>query len=483
MLWNTPIRRVARAAALATLPLACLTPSLALAADEAALGELRSQIEAMRQDYEARLKALEARLEAAQQRPLVGANAAQAAGPAPADVAAPSTTQAAPPSAFTANPGAAPPRNNAFNPAVSVVLSGTYANLSKDPETWRIAGFVPGGEELGPGKRGFSLGESELNLSASIDSWLYGSLTLAVTPEEHIETEEAFIQTTALPGGLTLKAGRFFGGLGYLNEQHAHTWDFVDAPLAYQAFFGGQFRQEGVQARWLAPTDRYIELGAELGNGASFPGNDRGGNGMGALALSAHTGGDIGDSHDWRAGVSWLRTKAQDREWEDIDAFGQDVTNAFTGESRTWVVDGVWKWAPQGNAKRTSFKLQGEYFRRTEKGGLTYDTANVANSDGYRSRQAGWYLQGIYQFMPRWRVGLRHDRLDTGSLHLASNEANLAQADHTPQRHSLMLDWSPSEFQRWRVQLSQDRAREGAKDTQFFLQYQVNLGAHGAHGY
>lgn len=473
MLWNTPIRRVARAAALATLPLACLAPSLAHAADEAALRELRSQIDAMRQDYEARLKALESKLEAAQaaQAP---ASSANVTAPDPA------LTQAVPPPAFN-TAGAA--RNNAFNPAVSVVLGGTYANLSKDPATWRIAGFVPGGDEVGPGKRGFSLGESELNLSANIDSWLYGSLTLAVTPENELETEEAFIQTTALPGGLTLKAGRFFGGLGYLNEQHAHTWDFVDAPLAYQAFFGGQFRQEGLQARWLAPTDRFLELGMELGNGASFPGNDRGGNGMGALALSAHTGGDIGDSHNWRAGASWLRTKAKDRAWDDTDAFGADVTNAFTGESRTWVVDGVWKWAPHGNAKVTNFKLQGEYFRRTEKGDLTYDATGAANVDAYLSRQSGWYLQGIYQFAPRWRVGLRHDQLDTSSLDLAGNDANLARTDHTPQRQSVMLDWSPSEFQRWRVQLSNDRAREGVRDTQFFLQYLVNLGAHGAHAY
>ena len=51
------------------------------------------------------------------------------------------------------------------------------------------------------------------------------------------------------------------------------------------------------------------------------------------------------------------------------------------------------------------------------------------------------------------------------------------------QRDSVMLDWSPSEFSRWRLQLSNDRAREGVTDRQLFLQYQVNLGAHGAHSY
>jgi len=47
----------------------------------------------------------------------------------------------------------------------------------------------------------------------------------------------------------------------------------------------------------------------------------------------------------------------------------------------------------------------------------------------------------------------------------------------------LMLDFSPSEFSRVRLQLARDRARGGFTDTQWFLQYQMSLGAHGAHTY
>ncbi len=46
-----------------------------------------------------------------------------------------------------------------------------------------------------------------------------------------------------------------------------------------------------------------------------------------------------------------------------------------------------------------------------------------------------------------------------------------------------MLDFNPSEFSRVRLQFARDRAREGFTDNQFFLQYQMSLGAHGAHGY
>lgn len=454
---------VASPAAMAADPLPGSPP-----ATTPSITQLQQQLDALRQQYEGRIKALEDKLTQAQQ-----------AAPAASSDAATAPPQPTPSSR----------KGNAFNPAIAVVLNGTYVNLSQNPDTWGLSGFWPGGEELGPGERGFSLGESEITLSANVDSWLYGALTLAVSPEETIEVEEAYVQTTALPAGLRLKAGRFLAGVGYLNAQHAHTWDFVDAPYTHQAFLGGQYKQEGLQATWLLPTDQFIELGAELGQGKGFPGTDRQRNGLGALSLSAHTGGDVGDNHSWRAGVSWLRTKAQDRTWDTTDAMDQDVTNAFTGQSKMWVLDGVWKWAPDGNATRTSFKLQGEYFRRTEAGQLTYAFADpaalglVANTDGYRSTQSGWYLQGVYQFMKAWRVGLRHDQLDSGKVNLQGNAANLVTTDHQPRRTSLMLDWGPSEFQRWRLQVSDDRARQGVRDTQLFLQYQMNLGAHGAHSY
>lgn len=435
----------------------------AYANEAATLTQLRQQIDELRQQYETRLKALEEKLNQVQQSQTPSVQTTTAPEPALAD-----------PVASTPSPRKG---NSAFNPAIGLVLSGTYANLSKDPASWTIPGFIPGSGELGPGSRSFSLGESELILSANIDHLAYGSLTVALAPDDSVAVEEGFVQTTALPGGLTLKAGRFYSGLGYLNEHHTHTWDFVDAPLTHQAFLGGQYKQDGLQAKWLLPTEQFVELGLELGNGAHFPGNDRNRNGAGSMALTAHTGGDIGLSHSWRLGASWLQTKALAREWSPDEGL---TLNRFSGTSRLWVLDGVWKWAPNGNAQVRNFKLQGEYFRRIESGDL--DVAGT--TDAYRSAQSGWYLQGVYQFMPQWRVGLRHDRLDTGSLRLGAQLDGLyAHTDATPHRNSLMLDWSPSEFQRWRIQLSDDRVRPGVKDTQLFLQYQMSLGAHGAHSF
>lgn len=449
-------------------------PLSAAAADTPELAAIRAQVAEMKQSYEARLQALEQRLQDAQAAAAAAQNAAVGAQQAAAVPATPA------PAAIAAAPGArvAQP-DNSFNPSISLVLGGTFADLQRDPGTYRFGGFIPPDGEIGPGSRSFNLGESELTMTANIDPMFAGQLTFALTSENEAEVEEAFVRTRALGGGMNLKAGRFLSSVGYLNGQHSHTWDFVDAPLAYQAFFGGQYRPDGIQARWLAPLNTFVEVGAELGSGRSFPGNDRNKNGFNATSVFAHAGDDIGDSSSWRAGVSWLRTRAAGREYED-----GGVPNVFDGRSTIWLADAVYKWAPNGNPTQTNFKLQGEYMRRKESGSL----ASGELADAYASTQSGWYLQGVYQFMPNWRVGLRHDRLASNSPFIGLVDSGALPADafpalagYKPKRSSVMLDWSPSEFSRLRLQFARDEARPGQPDNQVFLQYIMSLGTHAGH--
>ena len=464
-----------------SVALALATPFGAFADTASDVTALRQEIETMRAAYEARLQALEQRLQKAESvAPGASAtaapnSAAEVPAAAPVAVAPPSATPAA-----AASGGGA----NAFNPSMSLILSGLYARTSRDPASYAITGFqLPPGAEIGPGTRGFSLTESELGFAASIDPWLRGAANISLHPDNKVSVEEAFIQTTSLGNGLSLKAGRFFSGIGYLNPQHSHTWDFVDNPLAYQAMLGTQYGDDGVQLTWLAPLDQFVELGAELGRGRSYPGTDTSRNGVGMAALFAHTGGDIGTSHSWRAGLSVLNAKAHDQSLLATNATGTAVTDAFSGSTRVWVADAIWKWAPNGNATRTSFKLQGEYLRSTRSGSLVYDVANAASTDAYRVVQSGWYLQAVYQFMPSWRVGVRTERLNAGTPDYGLNAASFATDGYRPAKNTLMLDYNPSEFSRVRLQFAQDRSREGVTDNQIFLQYQMSLGAHGAHGY
>ena len=444
---------------------AALLPAVGQAATDPEVEALRAEIAALKAEYAARVSDLEARINQLEQVPPA---AAAELPPAPAPV----PTQSA----------------SAFNPAISVILTGNYAHLSQDPADYAIAGFMTPEEGVGPGDRSFNLGESEITLSASIDPYFMGSLTAAITSENEIEVEEAYFRTLALPAGLSIKGGQFFSGFGYLNEIHAHAWDFVDQPLVYQAFFGGQMAQVGVQAKWLAPTDFFLEFGAETGNGEFFPGTRLERNGANGATLYAHVGGDIGDAIAWRAGLSWVDLDAEERSFEQMNAAGEEVLNAFTGSSETWVVDATLKWTAQGDPRRRYLKLQGEYMSRTEDGDLNYTVLGPTLDGSYRSRQSGWYVQGVYQFLPRWRFGARYDSLDSGTPRYALIQSGALGWDDvpllapaTPSRTTLMVDWNLSEFSRLRTQYAWDDASPGPTDEQLFFQYIYALGAHGAH--
>jgi hypothetical protein len=259
----------------------------------------------------------------------------------------------------------------------------------------------------------------------------------------------------------------------------------------YKAFLGGQLAQDGLQLKWIAPTDLLIELGAELSSGSKYPGGSQNRNGAGSGALSAHVGGDIGYSTSWRAGASYLRTASGSRSFQDTNSLGDSVTDTFSGTSRLWGLDGVLKWAPNGDPTQHNFKLQGEYFQLQQNGTLAYIDAVVPKSaSGYfNADQSGWYAQAVWQFYPAWRAGYRYDRLSYGTLTNAmlTSGAGLTAADfpvlgmHSPTRNSLMLDWSPTEFSRIRLQFASDNARVNATDNEVLLQYIFSLGAHGAH--
>ncbi|RME48729.1 MAG: hypothetical protein D6795_12505 [Deltaproteobacteria bacterium] len=360
-------------------------------------------------------------------------------------------------------------RANTFNPAIGMILNGRA--ILVHPEDWAFAPpgfFLP--EEAGPGEEGLSLDESELNLDANVDDKFYGSTTIALLGGE-AEVEEAYIETIALPHGLTLKAGRFFSNIGYLERRHTHTDDFAERPLPYELFLGGQFADDGVGLSWVAPTPFFWETGGEAFRGARFPAEGGGHRGFGTWTLHSHVGGDIGDSQSWRLGISWLQARVEGRTDETTE-------ETFQGDSTLLLFDVVWKWAPHGNPYRTNLKVQGEYLRRKETGQL-HTASETLPLD---TVQPGWYAQTVYQFMPKWRVGIRYARIDPEALPPAFDQTILDSTNHDPQRLSLMLDWSNSEFSRIRLQYNHDASSRQTGDL-FLLQYIAAFGAHAAHAY
>src|SRR5215204_3655048 len=376
------------------------------------------ELQRLRRNYDARLRRLEAKLKDTEQKPAaasttypstpLGPVATVAPPPGvvlpgpPVSVPSPFVTVGPPPTEpWPIGPVTPPPITSAsaFNPAIGLILQGKASYFSQNPDNYRVKGFALG-DEAGPGKRGLSLDETEINFQANVDPYLYGNLTLSIGPENDLSIEEAFLQTTSLPWGLTLRAGRFFSGIGYLNERHSHTWDFADQALPYRAFLNNQYKDDGVQLRWLAPTRQFLELGSEVFRGDAFPAGGAARAGFGTYSVFAHTGSDINESSSYRTGLSWLRASARDRT-TPVPGGPDDI---FNGRSDTLIFDAVYKWAPNGNPVDTNLKLQAEFFAHRDRGQFN----SLPVSGGW---QTGFYAQAVYQFMPRWRIGARYDQV------------------------------------------------------------------------
>jgi hypothetical protein len=376
--------------------------------------------------------------------------------------------------------------NNLFNPAISVILDGVFAYYKNDPDNYRIPGFALGGEaELAP--EGFSLGHSEIVFSNNIDDKFYGQFTLAIAEHDNeleVELEEAFFETLALGGGFSIRGGRFYSALGYLNQIHEHAWDFKDAPLVYRALFGNQYFDDGLRVSVVLPTAVFLEIGAEALAGRKFPaGGEQ--DGVGSWVAYSNIGGDIGVSHSWQAGLSYWAADRIEREYGGHSHEGAVEFPQFAGDSRTVGLNAIYKWAPEGNYRERNLKLQFEYFNREDEGNLTLLNSDPLESSTLDSKQDGWYAQATWQFARSWRTGVRYDRLDSdnkGSDTDVLDEAGLVSYGHAPKRASVMAEWIPSEYSRIRLQYNRDDSYQ-VSDDQVYLQYTFSIGSHGAHAF
>lgn len=511
-------------------------PSLAQTASPPAtaadLAKLQDTIQAMRVLYENRINSLEQKITTLQQQntqlarqqgaaPTTGRPAATSAPVSPAAPAAPASANAKAttspmPVVATAGAGStsgspvsgAPdlgrnppsslgrgivlPKMGPITPEIAVIIDGKYSAQSQNPESFS-RGFVPAGGENIP--RGFSLGETELGFAGTVDNLFRAEarLVLAQNGQDfNVGLEEAFFETLGLPGGTKVKGGKFFSSVGYLNTKHPHEWDFVDLPLAYKAFFGGQLNNTGAQFSWVAPLDDlYLRLGGELGQGMSYPnGNNFNENRPRLGTLFAKLGGDIGTHSSWLGGLSYVTSSTGNQ--SRSSALNDTDTFDFTGSTSVLLADFVYKWAPNGNASRQSFKLQGEAFWNTQKGSASITSPNSYASceapclgNSYTNTQSGFYVQAIYQFMPNWRVGYRFDQLFGGNSSYGFSRDTLtgtALEAYNPMRNTIMVDWANSEHSMFRLQVAQDTMYgPGKTNNQVFLQYIMSLGAHGSH--
>jgi len=398
-----------------------------------------------------------------------------------------------------------------FIPDISLIMDMSYVNRSvKDHEAESlevpaVAHGLLGSHTHGSNthatynaNNGFNLNYAELVLSSSVDPFFTMDGVFHFR-ENGVEIEELFFTTTALGYGLRVKGGKFNSNFGYLNEQHHHYWDFNDMPLVYESFLGMHgINEKGVQAQWIAPTDTYLMLGVEalqgeneqmFGNGeidltkinaAASPAEAEAADAPSLFIAYAKSSVDVGDT-TILGGLSYAQGKSR------ID-HTDDATNkhAFSADSKIYGADLVIK---HYFDSYSSLKWQSEWMMRDMDGTQYANNAGGAFvSPSLTKKQAGLYSQLVYAYDKNWKVGARYDSIYQNDVKANGVDKNMPT---DMDKYSAMLEYSTSEFARFRLQYNRNNAlykEVAGKDVQqnidtIIFQVNISIGAHGAHSF
>lgn len=406
---------------------------------------------------------------------------------------------------------------------------GLVGNIAVGGST---ANDIEGGTQLGghdPNQRGFTLQGLEASFAGAVDPYFRGNANLVFAidsgGESFMEVEEAWLETSSLPGNLSLRAGQIWTEFGRHNPTHLHTWSFVDSPLMNGRFLGADgLRNPGARVSWLAPLPFYSELslgvqnsqgetasgfrsagdshgGGEEEEGLPFsyrhPDNDRGVKQLGDLLFSPRytLSFDLSDTQVLLGGAS--------------AAFGPNSRGgegSGSTDTQIYGVDLTWKWKPVNHSGGFPFVLwQTEaMLQRYDAGGFDWDeNENGAVDDGElvdvgtglpavlpgeTLTDYGFYSQVLYGFQKGWVAGVRFDyvtsdRAEYERLDLTFNGGSVGRDPlrATRWRISPNLTWYPTEFSKIRLQYNYDDRREVGVDHSVWLQFEFLLGAHAAH--
>ncbi len=358
------------------------------------------------------------------------------------------------------------------------LCGGVFAQSNSGWQLGAVLDITHTSQALAQGSRdkGLQLGHSDLSAAGPLGHWFKAQVNAVVATHEgklEKEFEEAWIQTTRLPGGLQARAGRFASQVGYLNQQHPHADDFVERPLLYRGFLGGHWNDDGLRLNWTAPTPFYLMVGAEAFQGKRLVEEAAGpARRMGATTFVVKTGADLNRSQSWQLGLSHIRNtrEALVEAHEEGDEEGAHEHGAAFSGRRTSMVDFTWKWAPGGNNRDQQVRVGLEVARISGLG------AAFASTDQHQASA----LSMVWRFRPEWEVGARWDRLRVRTAH--DGEVHGGRLSE----QALMLAWKPSHMQALRLQVTQQRDAvefENPARRAWQLQYVLGFGAHGAHAF
>jgi hypothetical protein len=407
----------------------------------------------VRQEYERRLAALEQRLDqlaggTAAAPPAAPPAAAAAAAPAPAAPAAP--TPAVEAAAAAPAPALAPPAGPAEAPIPGAGAPSQTSNYF-NPSVSAIGNFLGvAGQNHVVTLPAAELRESEVGLQAIVDPYARADFFLSFG-EHGVDVEEGFMTFTALPGNLLAKVGRMRVAFGTINTLHLHVLPWPDEPLPVFDLLGGEegWIGTGVSiARLLVlPGDTFSELTAQVFQGDS-PG-----------LFSAPRRGDLAYNGHYR--VFRDLTEALNLTVGASVAYGPNGTT-LDAKTRLEGIDVTLRYKPLVTGLYHSLVVRGEVMRSDRE---------QPSAIGGDQRALGWFAAADYQLARRWFVGGRLEASDRAT-----------DARHTDTGRALTLTFWPSEFSQLRAELRRRHyGLEEQEATEFLMQLQFAIGAHGAH--
>ena len=157
------------------------------------------------------------------------------------------------------------------------------------------------------------------------------------------------------------------------------------------------------------------------------------------------------------------------------------VDEAFQGDGQVLGLDFVWRYDSPRQYGRGDFTLQAEYLRRVKDLSLVGAGEEAAGGETRKATQDGFYAQAVYGLASRVTLGLRYDV--AGMTNRIEGGEETESFDDS-RRFSANLTFNPTEFSRFRVQYTRgDFSVGGAREKydQVYVQFQMSLGAHGAH--
>jgi hypothetical protein len=311
---------------------------------------------------------------------------------------------------------------------------------------------------------GIAIQGLELAASSSVDPFFRFDL---YTELFHLEVEEVFLTTLALPWNLQARAGLLNAAVGRQNPMHLHGWNFSNPPLSHTRFMSAEhFRGPGAELSVLLPLPWYLTLAgqalsttSELGfASATFASSEK--NGSGRIETPADLVYVLRMENFFELSPDWSLLVGGG------ESFGQ---SPYVPRGRTYLHGGdlFLKWRPVSRGLGDfALALTIEYLLRD------------CPTPDRRFRDHGGYAEIDAMITKRWMVGVRGD----STALFKGRSPDLEAVPGWQRRGSVSLTFLPSHFSKLRLQgdLGRDEAGRGLSHA-IFIQVEVGAGEHGAH--